>query len=113
MRINEQWQQLRSELEEQYKGITLQEYSSSWGGEKVRGPHVTLMIPSKQEAKCKCCQTKIEDTEILQPNKYQILTLKGIVKKYLCDVTWDGNIKHNDFRGSFEGKFYKIIFDQL
>jgi len=111
MRINEQWKKLRQELNDMYEGSTLEESECMWGS-NTRGPHVTIMIPAKKDITCPCCQSTINNVDVPKPTEDDIIKLMEIVNKYLCSVSWDGNIKHGEWRGHIIGWFYEIIFDK-
>jgi len=113
MRIHEQWKRMKSELESKYSGITIKEYGGTiQNGKETRGPHVTLMIPAKQEEVCHCCKNVTGTFDIKYPTSIDISRLLDIVDKYLCMVTWDGNCRLSDYGGNIERCwYYEIIFD--
>jgi len=112
MRINEQWAQLRKELNDAYTGITLGEYASSKGS-VTRGPHVALMIPADKEENCPHCNHKLDKVRIPEPSRGDVEKLLDIVSTYLCDVIWSGEIKTEHHAGGmYTGTYYKIVFDK-
>ena len=112
MRICEQWNQMKSELESKYAGIILEQYDSCYGHSESRGPHVNIMIPAKHKKVCPCCNTLLDDT-IPEPSSRDIFVLLDIVDKYLCNVLWDGNINYSECRGGLNGWYYNIKFDKV
>jgi len=115
MRINEQWEQLRKELNEQYNGIKIQEFECIYSSNSSlsRGPHVRLLIPDKVEQSCPCCNTILKGRNVPKPLPTDISKLINIVDKYLCRIIgWDGNIKYGKWSGEHVGWFYEIILDK-
>jgi len=115
MRICEQWKQLRKELEAEYKGITINEYGNTTiNGKVTRGPHITLMIPSKVTSKCPCCHTSLVEVDIPNPTSDNMIKLAEIIGKYLCDVSLNVTMRHASWGGNTHvGWFYEIIFDKV
>ena len=115
MRIHEQWAALKKELTDLFAGATMGEYGcTTQGGETIRGPHITVMIPAEQEKACPCCQHKTKH-EIQRPTEKDISKLVGIMAKYLCDVSYDGeSCRHVQHGGGIYGKgwYYEITLDK-
>ena len=97
MRIKEHIAVLKETLNKIAEGATWGEYRcTEQGGEQIRGPHITVMIPAKAT---------------LAPNAFEQIV--DLFNEHHSNVEWDGNIKHTNHSGGiYKGKYYELIMDR-
>jgi len=96
MRIKEHLAKLNENLDKIADGATWGEFGyTEQGGKKIRGPHITVMIPAKVE---------------LAPNAFERIV--DLFNEHHSDVEWDGNVKHTHHGGGlYKGKYYELTMD--
>ena len=113
--INELWDEFRKELNAVREGTTASEYADICCREnKIRGPHVRIMIPAETKTICPTCHQEVDHTVCSYPTNAEGLILLSLVNKYLCKVNWDGIIREKNYVGDiYNGSYYELNFDKV